>query len=274
MGAGLDEFVALVRRPESALDLGAAALEVARVEHPGLTPAPWLARLDALAGGSRAARVADPLKALHRLREFLFEEEGFGGNTKDYYDPRNSCLNDVLERRVGIPITLSIVLMEVGRRIGLSLVGVGLPGHFVVRADVGAEPVLLDPFDGGALVTPERAADLVARALGRRVTLGPAHFAAADKHHILTRMLMNLRGIYCRRGDWDKALAVFDRLLVLDGEALAHHRDRGTVLVKLGRHHEGVREWERYLSACPQADDAPELRQQLRRVRERLASLN
>ncbi|MGH7390894.1 MAG: SirB1 family protein [Candidatus Rokuibacteriota bacterium] len=274
MDNGLGDFAALVRTPEPALDLAVGALLVARVEHPGLSPARGLARLDELADASRAGRVADPLKALHRLREFLFEEQGFAGNATDYYDPRNSCLNDVLERRVGIPITLSTMLMEVGRRVGLSIVGVGLPGHFVVRADVGPEPVLLDPFDSGAVVTPERAGDLVARALGRRVPLGGEQFSAVGKRQILTRMLMNLRGIYCRRGDWDKALAVFDRLLVLDAEAVAHHRDRGTVLVKLGQLHQGVQEWERYLKVRPQADDAADLREQLRRVRQRLASLN
>jgi len=274
MDGDVDEFRALVQMPDRALDLAVGALLIARIEHPGVSPADGLARLDRLADASRAARVTDPLNALHRLREFLFEEEGFTGNSQDYYDPRNSCLNDVLERRVGIPITLSLVLMEVGRRVGLSIVGVGLPGHFVVRADVGPEPVLLDPFDSGAVVTPERAADLVARALGRRVQVGSEQLACVDKRQILTRMLMNLRGIYCRRSEWDKALAVFDRLLVLDAEAVAHHRDRGTVLVKLGRYQQGVQEWERYLAVCPQADDAADLRQQLRRVRQQLASLN
>ncbi len=274
MDSDVEDFHALVQRPDHALDLAVGALLIARIEHRDLSPADSLAQLDRLADRSRAARVGDPLHALHRLREFLFEEEGFGGNSQDYYDPRNSCLNDVLQRRTGIPITLSLVLMEVGRRVGLSIVGVGLPGHFVVRADVGPAPVLLDPFDGGAVVTPERAGDLVARALGRRVPVGSEQFAAVDKRQILIRMLMNLRGIYCRRSEWDKALAVFDRLLVLDRQATAHRRDRGTVLIKLGRYGQGLREWEGYLEACPHADDAAELRQQLRGVRQRLASLN
>ncbi|MGH7313568.1 MAG: SirB1 family protein, partial [Candidatus Rokuibacteriota bacterium] len=186
----LEQFAELVRLPPEALDLGLAALLIAQVEHPGLSPAHSLMHLDELAAASGAARVGDPLKALHRLREFLFEEEGFTGNAGDYYDPRNSCLNDVLERRMGIPITLSLMMMEVGRRVGLSIVGVGLPGHFVVRADVGSEPVLLDPFDGGAVLTHERAADLVARALGRLVGLTEAHFVPASKRQMLSRMLM------------------------------------------------------------------------------------
>jgi regulator of sirC expression with transglutaminase-like and TPR domain len=274
MDEALEQFSELVRLPDDALDLGLGALLVAQVEHPRLSPVPSLVCLDALASASGAAGVGDPLKALHRLREFLFEEQGFTGNAEDYYDPRNSCLNDVLERRVGIPITLSLVLMEVGRRAGLSIVGVGLPGHFVVRADVGSEPVLLDPFDGGAVLTHERAAELVARATGRRVPLTDAHFVPATKRQILGRMLMNLRGIYCGRGEWGKALAVFDRLLSLDADAVGHVRDRGTVLVKLGQLRRGACDWGRYLEACPKAEDAASVRQQLRRVREQLAALN
>jgi regulator of sirC expression with transglutaminase-like and TPR domain len=274
MDEALDHFRDLVGLPEDALDLALGALLVARVEHPNLSPVHSLRHLDELAAASGVARVQDPLKALHRLREFLFEEEGFKGNADDYYDPRNSCLNDVLERRLGIPITLSLVVMEVGRRVGLDIVGVGLPGHFVVRTQVGTEPVLLDPFDSGAVVTHEQAAALVTRALGRQVALTDAHFAPIGKRQILARVLMNLRGIYCRRGEWDKALAVFDRLLVLDEQSAAHRRDRGTVLVKLGQWHRGAADWERYLQARPEAKDAADVRQQLRRIRQQLATLN
>lgn len=274
MDEALGHFRDLVGLPEDALDLALGALLVARVEHPNLSPGHSLRRLDELAAASDVARVQDPLKALHRLREFLFEEEGFKGNADDYYDPRNSCLNDVLERRLGIPITLSLVVMEVGRRVGLDIVGVGLPGHFVVRTQVGTEPVLLDPFDSGAVVTHEQAAALVARALGRQVALTDAHFAPIGKRQILARMLMNLRGIYCRREEWDKALAIFDRLLVLDEQSAAHRRDRGTVLVKLGQLHRGAADWERYLQARPEAKDAADVRQQLRRIRQQLATLN
>lgn len=274
MDGVLSEFRELVGLKEDALDLGLGALLIARVEHPTLSLAHPLMHLEQLASASGVARVQDPLKALHRLREFLFEEEGFRGNSEEYYDPRNSCFNDVLDRRLGIPITLSLVVIEVGRRVGLDVVGVGLPGHFVVRAQVGTEPVLLDPFDGGAVLTHERAAALVARALGRQVPLTEAHFAPLGKRQILTRMLMNLRGIYCRRGEWDKALAVFDRLLVLEEQSAAHLRDRGTVLVKLGQLHRGATDWERYLKARPEAEDADNVRQQLRKVRQRLATLN
>lgn len=274
MDPALRAFSDLVRTPEPEVDLARASLEIARLEHPELIPEHHLKRLDELARTSGTAAIADPLNALHRLREFLFEEEGFAGNPKDYYDPRNSCLNDVLERKLGIPITLSVVMIEVGRRVGLPILGVGLPGHFVVRADVADEPVLLDPYDAGAVLTPERATELVTRALGRRVKLGEQHFAPASRRQILTRMLMNLRSVYSRREEWGKALAVLDRLLVLHEESAVYHRDRGTVLVKLGEFHRGVADWERYLRRCPAAEDSENVREQLRRVRRRLAALN
>ena len=274
MDSAAQAFAELVRGAEPEIDLAGGALMIAAIEHPGLDPIPYLRRLDELVAGSGATAVGDPLKALHRLREFLFDEEGFRGNAQDYYDPRNSCLNEVLDRRLGIPITLAVLTMEVGRRAGLRIVGVGLPGHFVVRADIGSEPVLLDPFDAGAVLTHERAAALVAKATGRRIRLTAEHFTPVTKRQILTRMLMNLRSIYCQGGAWSKALAVFDRLLVLDEASTGHVRDRGSVLVKLGQLRQGLADWERYLSTRPEAADADTVRQQLRRVRQQLASLN
>lgn len=273
MDPGVRAFAKLVSAPDADVDLGYGALLIARIQHPDLEPAHALKRLDELAARSGAGSVGDPVHALHRLREFLFEEEGFRGNTEDYYDPRNSCLNDVLDRRLGIPITLSVLTMEIGRRVGLPILGVGLPGHFVVRADVTAEPVLLDPFDGGEVVTHERAADLVARALGHRVTLNDEHFAPVGRRQILSRMLTNLRIAHGRRHDWDKTLAICEYLLAL-AESPAHVRDRGTALVRLGQLHRGLADWERYLNASPQAEDAETVRWHLRRARQRLAVLN
>src|SRR5206468_10470720 len=142
----LHNFRDLVKVAE--IDLAGAALAVARIEYPDLVPERSLARLDELATRSAAARIGDRRRALERVREFLFDEAGFRGNADDYYDPRNSCLNDVLDRRLGIPITLSVLIMEVGRRVGLEIQGIGLPGHFCVGARVGEELVLLDPFGG------------------------------------------------------------------------------------------------------------------------------
>jgi regulator of sirC expression with transglutaminase-like and TPR domain len=273
MDPALRAFVELARLPEADVDLGYAALLIAQIEHPELIADHHLKRLDELAARSGAGAIADPLKALHRLREFLFHEEGFRGNAAEYYDPLNSCLDAVLDRKLGIPITLAVVVMEVGRRVNLKIEGIALPGHFVVSAAIPNAPVLLDPFDGGAVLTPERASELVGRALGRRVELTDAHFAAAGKRQILARMLANLRGIYFECCEWQKALGVVERLVRLDADP-THVRDRGTLFVKLGDLYRGAVDWERYLGGCPDAPDAKRVRQQLRRVREHLASLN
>ena len=268
----LHDFKSLVSGSE--IDLAGAALAVARIEYPDLAPEQWLARLDDLAARSTAAKLTDPRRALDRLRGFLFEEAGFRGNADDYYDPRNSCLNDVLDRQLGIPITLSVLVMEVGRRVGIDILGIGLPGHFCVGARLGDELLLLDPFGGGRRLARDEAEAIASRAVGRQVELTDAHFAPTTKAQIVVRMLRNLQGIYARREDWGKALSVIDRLLVLETDAPMHVRDRGTVLVKLGELHRGASEWERYLTRYPQARDAATFKEELRRVRQTLAERN
>jgi regulator of sirC expression with transglutaminase-like and TPR domain len=274
MDPTLRAFHDLVRGPDAMLDLGRFALAVARIEHPDLDEAHELARLDALAARVGAARRSESAATLERLRRVLFEEEGFRGNADEYYDPRNSCLNDVLDRKLGIPITLSVLTMEVGRRVGLEIAGVGLPGHFIVSAALGSRSILFDPFHGGTELTPSAAADVVARAVGRPVRIEEAHWAPCSRPQIVVRMLRNLKTIYARRSDWGRALAVIDRLLLIDGDTPTHLRDRGTVLVKAGRLWDGAAEWESYLHRYPRAQDADAFRQELRRIRQELGSRN
>lgn len=273
MDAALHFFGRLATASDAEVDLAAAALAVAQVEHPALVPDEHLRRLDGLAAAS-AADTGPPRRRLERLVSFLFDEQGFRGNADHYYDPRNSCLNDVLDRRLGIPITLSVLTIEVGRRVGLSISGVGLPGHFIVAADIGGEPRYLDPFHGGATLSEDTAADVASRAVGRPVRLEPGHWTPCSKRQIVVRMLRNLKTIYAREQCWERALAVVDRLLAVDADAPTHVRDRGTVLVRLGRLHEGAAEWERYLSRHPAAQDAETFRQELRKVRQELGSRN
>jgi regulator of sirC expression with transglutaminase-like and TPR domain len=277
MGAdpSLQEFAREVSRPDADIDLARAALVIARSEYPALDIDAYLGRLDALADRARPARqAADPLGRLHRLRECLFEELGFAGNVGDYYDPRNSYLNEVLERRLGIPITLSLVLIEVGSRLGLQIEGIGLPGHFVTGARVGGEPVLLDPFNGGTILTGEACGDLVAWAVGRPVELTAEQFVPVTKRQFLTRMLSNLKGAYWRREAWRQVVAVIDRLLVLTPEAGGEWRDRGMAWASLGDLQRGLADWERYLTKFPHAGDHEKVRAQFRRVRQKLAQLN
>jgi regulator of sirC expression with transglutaminase-like and TPR domain len=267
-------FQDLVTIPDTQIDLGRAALAIARIQYPDLDPDEEMARLDDLAARAASAGAREQGGGLARLRAFLFEHEGFRGNADEYYDPRNSCLNDVLDRKLGIPITLSVLMIEIGRRLGVGIEGVGLPGHFIVGAQLASGRLYIDPFNGGAVVTPEAAAEIASRAVGRPVKLEQAHWAPCSKRQIVIRMLRNLKTIYARQAEWARALTVVDRLLVVDAESPTHLRDRGTVLVKLGKLHDGAVEWERYLTRYPSVQDADKFRQELRRVRQELGSLN
>jgi regulator of sirC expression with transglutaminase-like and TPR domain len=268
-------FASAVQRPEGEIRLARAALLIAAAEQPALDVDGYLGRLDALADAALPARrVTDPLARLHRLREFLFEELGFAGDRTDYFAPRNSHLNEVLDRRLGIPITLSLVLIEVGKRLGLEMEGIGLPGHFITGARIAGEHVLLDPFNRGAVLTTETCRQVVARALGRPVQLRPEHFAPVSNRQFLTRMLVNLKGIYWRQEAWDKVVRVIDRMLVIDPTAAGEWRDRGAAWSNMGRLERGVADWERYLTEFPNTADHDQVRGQLRRVRQRLAQLN
>ena len=259
----LDRFRRLAHTPEEDFDLAQGALLIAQIEHPDLDVEAEAGRLDALAARLGRADV-------HRLRRFLFAEEGFTGNAEDYYDPRNSCLNDVLDRRLGIPITLSVLAIEVGRRAGVLVHGVGLPGHFMAAAD----GVMFDPFNHGAIVSRVEAGAVVARVLGRPVPLEDSHFAPVGKAQILIRMLTNLRSVYVERQAWASARAVMERLIVLDPESHGHVRDYGTVLMKEGNVVAGAAQWERYLALHPNARDAERVKSQLTEIRRAIASLN
>lgn len=269
------ELSAQVSRADGRIDLARAALAIARWEYPRLDADAYLERLDGLARSVDGVRRSpDALGRLHRLREYLFVEQGFTGNRDDYYDPRNSFLNDVLDRRQGIPITLSLVLMEVGKRLGLAIEGIGLPGHFIAGARLDDSQILLDPFNGGALVTPEECEELVGSVVGRPVTLRPEHYSPVSGRQLLTRMLANLKGAYWRRQEWDRVVGAIDRLLVLDPKAAGEWRDRGVAWSNLGEVRRGLGDWERYLTEFPDAEDHETVKGHLRRARQKLAQLN
>lgn len=270
----LERFLTLIRQGED-LDLAEGALLIAQAEYPDLDIGRYLARLDRMAEEVRCGRGSQgPSGPLDRLNVFLFEEQGFCGNTEGYYDPRNSFLNDVLDRRTGIPITLSVVYMELGRRLGLTIQGIGLPGHFVVQYQGDTETSFIDTFNRGAVLDTSDCEALVARATGRSIELQPEHFRPVGKRQILARMLLNLKGIWFSRKEWGRALAMVERLLLIDPAALGEVRDRGIVHARLGAWAEAARDIEAYLRARPDAPDAETVRHHLRAVRQALASRN
>jgi regulator of sirC expression with transglutaminase-like and TPR domain len=259
-----------------ARSLAEGALWIAAEAHPDLDVPRGLARIDAL--GHRAAERLTPDmdvdRAASAVARFLFEEESFQGNTEDYYDPRNSFLDDVLDRRLGIPITLSVVYVAVASRAGLVAAGVGLPGHFVVRVERQGRSRLVDPFHGGALLDRAGCEALVARVRPGGGPLDPRWLQPVTTRQIFVRMLANLKAVYSALGDWARALGATERIVLLVPDALEELRDRGMLHARLGQGLAAVRDWEAYLQKAPAAQDAEQVRRQLRALRQALASSN
>jgi len=269
-------FAALLERPEIPLD--EAALAIASEEYPGLDIRSSQAQIDALAQ-SVAAKLEDlrpPLRMLQAIQRVLRDEAHFRGNDKDYYDPRNSFLNEVLERRLGIPITLSLLTIEVARRVGLRLHGVAFPGHFLVKC--AAQPglpgeIFVDAFNGWELLGAEECTARFRAALHARA-FDPAFLDAVDGRHILARLLHNLKRIYVEKGDDVRTLWVVDRLLLLQPENLEERRDRGLVSARLGGTAAAVLDLEAYLSGHPGASDVEEVKALLRELGSRASLMN
>ena len=258
-------FAALVARPT--IPLADAALAIAEEEYPLLDSGRYLGELDALARAveERLER-RDAASMLRAMRRTLFDEARFRGNTEEYYDPRNSFLNEVLERRVGIPITLSVVYLEVAARVGFDVQGVGVPGHFLVKHVAGERAVFVDPFNGGELLSADDvAARHRARAGGR--DLEPRTLEGVPTRHIVARMLHNLKRIYAEKGDDARTLWVVDRLLLLSPDDPGERRDHGLVAARLGGARAAIADLEAYLEASPDAPDAREVRALVEQLR-------
>lgn len=258
-----------VARGPAGLGLARAALLVAMEEYPQLSCESYLGRLDMLAeevhdrlSGERA-----PPIVLRELVGTLHERHGFRGNTEEYHDPRNSFLNDVLDRQVGIPLTLSIVTLEVGWRLGLPLEGVNFPAHFLVRYRGDAVPLLLDPFRGGEIRFQDQAQELLDHLYGGTVRMRPGFLERADSLDMLARLLGNLKAIYLNQRDDRRALSVVERLLLLRPHAPLEVRDLGILLARTGRLEEAVPHLEAYLAAMPEAGDTERVLRMLERIR-------
>lgn len=266
MTASLNRFAELVTRDQ--FSLAEACLLIAEDEYPRIDIPACIAQLDAMAATVRGRLAADafPEQKVAALNHHLFKELQFRGNLDAYYDPRNSYLNEVLERRTGIPITLSIVYLEVGRRMGLPLQGVSFPGHFLVRLRVGRGQLLLDPFTGGE---PRSAAELRSRleqmAPGQqagRVDI-EQYLEPASSREIVTRVLRNLKSIYSKSGKLERALAVMQRMLLVVPESAEELRDRGLIYARLEAFRAAAADLQNYLRRKPDAPDAADMHAKL-----------
>jgi len=269
-----DRFSRLVSGSDDAVDLALAALLVAAQEYPDLDVARYLDRLDAMGREARARIASGPGTAVEAMNAYLFEEEGFHGNLDDYYDPRNSFLNDVIDRRTGIPITLSVVYLEVARRAGLEVFGVGLPGHFLVRAEDSGRMVLVDPFHGGAILSEEDCQKRLDRVFDGRVRLEPGMLAPCARKAILARLLRNLKAIYVKADDYRRGLRTMDLLLALDPGSAEDRRDRGLLHAAFDCYSLAAADLEAYLALEPAAPEASALLVKINEMRSLAARLN
>ena len=259
-----------------ALDVVEAGLWVAAEEYPDLDVARETARLRLIAaeGARRVYELANPFARLDGLRTYLHGDLGFRGNEREYNDPRNSFLNEVLDRRMGNPLSLSLVFIELARAAGFEARGVGLPGHFIVRIRRGERTLLVDPFHGSHVVSEDDCRELVTRTTGRPSLFRRELLHGADERAMLVRMLLNLKHLYVKGEDYVRALGVVDRLLLLSPGDSTELRDRGFLHAHLGRPGAAVSDLESYLSLTPHARDAESVRGRVAWLRRRLTEIN
>ena len=245
-----------------------AALLIARDEYPDLDARHYDALLEAWrkAIAPKVDRADSPVAALQALNRYLYEEQGFSGNDDDYYDPRNSYVNDVFERRLGIPISLGVIQMEIARRLGMGMQGIAFPGHFLVRLPVQDGLMVLDPFQGGRSLDVDELRERAQPHVGRE-ELGDEQLIKlldpASHRAILTRMLRNLRAVYVEKDDLERAVRCADRLLAIDPSLAMEYRERARLYQALGYGKGVVEDLKRYLALAPDAEDAQGARQAL-----------
>ena len=261
------------------VDLARAALHLAQeIGYPQLDIQHYLQRLEHLAElASEAIPESEPdRQRAISLSDFLFNQLRFKGNAADYDDPRNSYLNQVLDRRLGIPISLAAVYLDIAHRLHIAAEGIGMPGHFIVGVPIPDldEHLYLDPFHGGRLLTPADCLRLVQQSTGYQGEFRPEWLAPASTTRILVRMLFNLRNIYLQTKDWLHAQSVVEHMAQLEPEAPDHLRDLGVIYYQSGSLSKAVYYYEQYLLRAPQAEDAGLVRTSLQTAAQQLAQLN
>lgn len=273
-------FDGLAQAPDESIDLAEASLWIAREEYPDLDIAAYLHRLDGYAANlkGRLPRQAGVELKIQALNRYLFEDLGFTGNAMDFYDPRNSFLNEVMDRKLGIPITISVIYIETARRIGLELAGVSFPGHFLVKLPVDEGVVVLDPFNGGITLGEMDLQRRLQQTYGHENTLAHAPLqsvlATASKKDIIVRMLRNLKGVYIQRDEFAKALPIMHRIIQLVPEDADEYRDRGVVHQALECFRAAAIDYEDYLRLKPNAPDAATVGERVAELARHLSHLH
>jgi regulator of sirC expression with transglutaminase-like and TPR domain len=259
------------------IPLARAALTIARTEYPDLSLEQYVRRLDQLSRAvkTRLPEIADCSETIAALNQVLFVEQGFRGNGENYYDPRNSFLNDVLDRKLGIPITLALVYMAVAGRIGFPLFGVGMPGHFLLKHyDVEGRETLIDPYSNGAVVTPRECQNRLDEIYSGQVLLQPEFLLSVSRRQMLTRMLNNLKNIYMAARNFRKALQVVDLICAIYPRSPGDVKQRALLRYSVGQMRGAAEDFEEYVKMSPEASDSDEIRHTALSIRRSLATLN
>lgn len=263
-------FYQEIQKPDESINLARAALYIAQEEYPHLDIEEYLNALDTIAIEleERLPSSRYPLRVIQSVNQYLYEELGFTGNQLDYYDPRNSFFNDVIERRTGIPITLALVYMEVAKRVDFPMVGIGMPGHFLIRPDIAEIEIFVDAFNGGEVMFPQDCQQRLSQIYQQEVILQPEFLAEVNKRQFLARMLTNLKYIYLQKQDLQKTLGVVERILLLFPGVVLELRDRGLLYYQLGYFNQAVEDLQIYLTQVPNAEDADIILQLLAKLAE------
>ena len=259
------------------IDLLRGALTIARTEYPNLDIESYVSRIESFADrvGRRVRDIGDPAQSIFALNTVLFGEEKLRGNREEYYDPRNSFLNDVLDRRLGIPITLALVYMEVARRIGFPLFGVGMPGHFLLKHyDPEGRQVLIDAFNGGHILSAKDCKERLNEIYAGQVTFQPQFLMSVSRRQMLTRILNNLKTVYLTGRNFRKALPIVDMVLAIYPRSPEDVKQRALLRYSLGHMRGAVQDLEDYLKMSPDASDADEIRDTSLTIRRTLATMN
>ncbi|MFL5329621.1 MAG: SirB1 family protein [Gemmataceae bacterium] len=264
----------LARNPATECDLAELALHLARDEFPDLDVAIYLAAIEDYADRLRPKLRGSLTKKVATLSKLLFVEEKYRGNRERYYDPDNSYLNRVIDRRLGLPITLSLLTAAVGTRAGLTVEGVGLPGHFIARAADGADVLLFDPYHGGAPLKIADCEQLVEDATGKPFEASAEALEPTPPGYAIRRMLTNLKGTYLRQNDFVRTARVTRRILQLEPTSAIERRDLGICLARTGRPGEAIDLLESYLNSSPSLNDAESIRKLLRHAKAEVARWN
>ena len=261
----------LIAGNEGAMELDEAALNLATIEFPHLDFRPSLVALDRFANdiARRCTDLSDGREFVRVANNYLFQEIGLRGNADDYYNPRNSCLNEVLQGRLGIPITLSVIYIEIGRRLAKQVVGIGLPRHFVIQYDDGDYSAYIDPFHGGAILSSEDC-----YRLAQAEDENPRLLAPVCKRQVVMRMINNLRGIYFSDRTFEKAQELLNLLIEANPNSAEEYKQRGLVRLQMRQILAGKKDLQKYLALNPNAQDKDEIQQQLHAVGKWLAALN